>query len=255
MVGEGNFIGMRGRSSLLLVVLCLAAGSRADAGCVDAASLTHSSVAITRYFDDAERAAARPGVSGAQGTAWFLSPTTIVTVAHVAEGMKLSTQVWKPIDIQDGDDMRSIAVRIQRLAGTQQEKLAVLELQEPVAGARRIAIRSAPLVPEEPVVTLAYPDGRPRLVGGRFVKVGDDDRLAGTAMLELYDGNNRLAVDHGASGAPVFDCEGRVAAVVSTVITQTLAWATDDIRISTAWGTPNVVSVPIQALNDFSVAQ
>jgi hypothetical protein len=74
-------------------------------------------------------------------------------------------------------------------------------------------------------------------------------------MLELYDGNDRLAVDHGASGAPVFDCEGRVAAVISTVITQTLAWASNDIRISTAWGTPNVVSVPIQALNDFSTAQ
>jgi hypothetical protein len=246
---------MRGRPSILLFVLFLAAGSRAEAGCVDAASLTHSSVAITRYFDDAERATARPGVSGAQGTAWFLSPTTIVTVAHVAEGMKLSTQVWKPIDIQEGDDMRSIAVRVRRLAGTQQEKLAVLELREPVVGARSLAIRSTPLVAEDPVVTLAYPDGRPRLVGGRFVKVGEDGRLAGTAMLELYDGNDRLAVDHGASGAPVFDCEGRVAAVVSTVITQTLAWATDDIRISTAWGTPNVVSVPIHALNDSSAAQ
>src|SRR5690349_2055891 len=174
---------MRGRSSILLFVLFLAAGSRADAGCVDAASLTHSSVAITRYFEDAERAAVRPGVSGEQGTAWFLSPTTIVTVAHVAEGMKLSTRVWKPIDIQDGEDMRSIAVRILYLAGTEQEKLAVLELQKPVVGARSVAIRTTPLVPEDPVVTLAYPDGRPRLVGGRFVKVGDD-RLAGAAMLE-----------------------------------------------------------------------
>src|SRR5689334_14718978 len=208
--GRGRgFHRMRGRSSILLFVLFLAAGSRAEAGCVDAASLTHSSVAITRYFDDAEHAA-RPGVSGVQGTAWFLSPTAIVTVAHVAEGMKLSTQVWKSIEIQDGDDMRSIDVRIRRLAGTQQEKLAVLELQKPFAGA---------------------------------------------ALLEMYDGNDRLAVDHGASGAPVFDCEGRVAAVISTVITQTLAWATDDIRISTAWGTPNVVSVPIQALSDFSAAQ
>lgn len=246
---------MRGRLSVLLFVLFPAAGSGAQAGCVDAASLTHSTVAITRYFDDAERTATRPGVFGAQGTAWFLSPTAIVTVAHVAEGMKLSTQVWKPIDIQDGDDIRSNAVRIRRLAGTQQEKLAVLELQKPVADARSVAIRTTPLVPEDDVVTLAYPDGRSRLVGGRFVKVGDDGALAGTAMLELYDGNNRLAVDHGASGAPVFDCEGRVAAVVSTVITQTLAWATDDIRISTAWGTPNVVSVPIQALKDFSAAQ
>jgi len=253
--GRGRgFHRMRGRSSILLFVLFLAAGSRAEAGCVDAASLTHSSVAITRYFDDAEHAA-RPGVSGVQGTAWFLSPTAIVTVAHVAEGMKLSTQVWKSIEIQDGDDMRSNDVRIRRLAGTQQEKLAVLELQKPVAGARSISIRTAPLAPDDPVVTLAYAAGRQRLVGGRFVQLGETDRFAGAALLEMYDGNDRLAVDHGASGAPVFDCEGRVAAVISTVITQTLAWATDDIRISTAWGTPNVVSVPIQALSDFSAAQ
>ena len=50
-----------------------------------------------------------------------------------------------------------------------------------------------------------------------------DGRLAGTALLEMYEGDNRLAIDHGASGAPVFDCEGRIAAVISTVITQILA--------------------------------
>jgi hypothetical protein len=163
--------------------------------------------------------------------------------------------MWKPIEIQDGDDIRSIPVRIQRLAGAQQEKLAVLELQKPVAGARIIAIRTTPLAPDDRVVTLAYPDGRLRLVGGRFVQRGDDGKSAGAALLEMYDGNDRLAIDHGASGAPVLDCEGRVAAVVSTVITQVLAWASNDIRISTAWGTPNVVSIPIQALKDSSATR
>jgi hypothetical protein len=98
-------------------------------------------------------------------------------------------------------------------------------------------------------MTFAYPTGHPRLVGGRFAQFGDD-RLPGTALLEMYDGNDRLAVDHGASGAPVLDCEGQVAAVVSTVITQTLAWASNDVRISTAWGMPNVISVAIQALKE-----
>jgi hypothetical protein len=46
----------------------------------------------------------------------------------------------------------------------------------------------------------------------------------------------------------VFDCEGRVAAVISTVITQTFATPFSERRVSTAWGTPNVVSVPIQNL-------
>jgi hypothetical protein len=35
------------------------------------------------------------------------------------------------------------------------------------------------------------------------------------ALLEMYDGDDRLVLDHGASGAPVFDCMGRIVAVVS----------------------------------------
>jgi hypothetical protein len=92
-------------------------------------------------------------------------------------------------------------------------------------------------------------------VGGRFVKYGDDERLAGAALLEMFDGNDRMAVDYGASGAPVYDCDGRVGAVVSTVITQTLAGFPGRIRTSTPWGTPNVLSIPIQALTGYSEAR
>ena len=77
-------------------------------------------------------------------------------------------------------------------------------------------------------------------------------KLGGMALLEMYDGDDRLIVGHGASGAPVIDCDGRVAAVVSNVFTQTLVWASREIKMSTAWGMPNVVSVPIRSLNDAS---
>jgi hypothetical protein len=46
----------------------------------------------------------------------------------------------------------------------------------------------------------------------------------------------------------VFDCEGRIAAVISTVITQIFHTPFGQRRISTAWGTPNVISVPIREL-------
>ena len=42
-------------------------------------------------------------------------------------------------------------------------------------------------------------------------------------------------IDYGASGAPVFDCEGRVAAVISTVITQILSTPFGNRRVSTRW--------------------
>src|SRR4029077_16638800 len=102
---------------------------------------------------------------------------------------------------------------------------------------------------------LAYPDQNPRFVSGRFVQYAIDGRLAGTALLEMYEGDNRFAVDHGASGAPVFDCEGRIAAVISTVITQVFQTPFGVLRTSTAWGSPNVVSVPVHKLMEFSEAQ
>jgi len=225
------------------------ASTPVEAGCVDPAQLAHSTVSIIRHFDDAERGA-RPDLIGIQGTGWFLSPTMIVTAEHVTAGMRLSTEDWKPLEIVDGDGSQLIAARIQRLAGSEAERLAVIELQRAVPVARSVTIRKEPLAPEEKVVTLAYPAGRPHVVEGRFVRFGEDGRLAGTALLEMYEGDDRLVVDHGASGAPVVDCEGRVAAVVSNVFTQSLGFASRQIRISTAWGMPNVVSVPVQALEE-----
>ena len=217
-------------------------------------SLAHSTVSITRFFEDAERNP-QSDVVGARGTAWFQSPTTVVTAAHVAFGMKLSTQEWKPVRIEDDAESWSNSARIQRVAGSHVEKLAVLELQTAVPNARSVAIRMLPLMPEDRVVTFAYPNNRLHTVVGRFVQYADTGRLAGTALLEIFEGENRLVIDYGASGAPVFDCEGRVAAVISTAITQILATPFGNRRISTAWGSPNVVSVPVQQLTEFSNAQ
>jgi len=236
----------------LTILLLFPAHSRADTPCADPAQLAHVGVSIMRYFDEAEPGV-KPDVVGIRGTAWFLSPTIIVTAGHVADAMRLSTQDWKPIEIADGDHRESIPARIQRLVGAQPEKLAVIELEAPVSGTRSVASRMAPLVPDEKVVTFANPDGHPRLVNGRFVQFGDG-KLAGAALLEMFEGDDRLAVYRGASGAPVLDCEGRVTAIVSFVFTQTLSWASREIRISTAWGTPNVVSVPVTALQAWSKA-
>ena len=87
------------------------------------------------------------------------------------------------------------------------------------------------------------------------MEYGAEDRLAGTALFELYDGNDRLVLDHGASGAPVLDCEGRVVAVVSNLIlTHKIQFMSRVFRIPPAWQQPNVVSVPIRVLKDLAQA-
>jgi hypothetical protein len=246
---------MRGRTGCWLAVLSVVlASTRVGATCVDPAQLAHSTFSIMRHFGEEERSA-HHGLSGIRGTGWFLSPTTVVTAEHVTAAMDLSTEYWKPLEIGDGDGSQFIAARIQRLTGGATEKLAVVELKQPVSTARSFTIRKEPLVAEEQVMTLAYPAGRPHAVEGRFVRFGDGGKLTGMALLEIYEGDNRLIIDHGASGAPVVDCDGRVAAVVSSVFTQSLMGVSHEIRISTAWGTPNVVSVPVQALDELPQSQ
>jgi hypothetical protein len=243
---------MPGRLGFLPFVFALLASPNAvQAACVDTTNLARSTVSIVRHFDDAERERF-PDLIGIQGSAWFLSPTTIVTVEHVTAAMMLSVDNWKMLEIVSEAGSQLIPARIERLTGPQSERLAVVELQGAVSGAQSAAIRREPLAPEEQVVTLAYPAGRRQLVQGRFVRFGDGGKLSGMALLELFDGENRLVIDHGASGAPVVDCEGRVAAVVSNVFTQSFHWAYREIRYTTAWGMPNVVSVPIDALPDVS---
>jgi hypothetical protein len=237
---------------LFSVLILVVASARAEGVCVDPATIAHSTVSITRYFDDGEQAPL--GVAGISATGWFLSPTSMVTVAHVAAAMKLSKQTWKEIEIREGDNKQAIRARIQRIAGSNAEKIVVLELQTAFSGAEPFRLRMEPLLPEEPVVSLAYPGGRMRVVEGRFVQYGDGGRLAGTALLEMYDGNDRLVLDHGASGAPILDCAGRVVAVVSNLFTTTMQFASRTIRISTAWGTPNVVSVPVPVLGEPSIS-
>jgi hypothetical protein len=225
-----------------------------EATCVDPAALDRSTVSITRIFDGQERKV-DAGVLGVRGTAWFLSSTSMVTAGHVATAMNLSNQKWTPVEIRDGHGTQSIAVRVVRVVGAHAEKIAMLELQTPFPGAQSLQIRIEPLAPEERVVSLAYPGNRLRFAHGRFVEYGDGDKFAGTALLEMYDGDDRLVLDHGASGAPVLDCQGRVVAVVSNLFTQTMQFLSNAIRISTAWGQANVASVPVHVLKEFALAK
>ena len=154
---------MRGRTcSALIFLLLLSAQSRAETACVDLAQLAHSTVGITRYFDEAERNA-QSDVAGIHGTGWFQSPTNIVTVGHVATAMGLSTEDWKPLDIKDGADGKLISARIRRWIGGGTEKLVVLELQAAFPAARSVAIRTAPLVTGRSSRNARLPRSKPTL--------------------------------------------------------------------------------------------
>ena len=224
-----------------MVLLLAPASARA---CNDRSVLAHAAVGITRMFDESEG----QQLAGVAGSGWFLAPRLLVTVAHVAEGMRLSERQWKPIEFREGDAVEKINVRLQRIVGAGREKIAMIETAVPLASARPLALRKEPLVAEEPVISRAYRTGRIHTAQGRFVEYGTHGRFAGGALFEIYDGSDRMALDYGASGAPVLDCSGRVVAVVANLMTQMIL---GQVRVTTAWTKPNVFTVPVSVLQEF----
>lgn len=225
-------------------IVAVSASVGAEAGCVDPATLAGTTVNIVRTFDGA-RDKAEGDPYGIAGTAWFLSPSLVVTADHVAVSMRLSERDWKEVAFHEKGKKAAVPVRIAQRLGSGEEKIAVLELRSRYSGAAALPTRTAPLVVDEPVSSLAYPDLKLRYAGGRFVRFETDEALAGAALLEMHDGDDRFVLDHGASGAPVLDCDGRVVAVVTNVLSQTIDALSETMRVSTPWQTPNVVAVPL----------
>src|SRR5579864_4139084 len=167
--GEGGV-----RRGLCCVLLLVMASTRVEGACINPATLSHSTASITRYFDEEEKKL-RPGVLGMSGTAWFVSPASMVTIGHVATAMNLSERSWRPVEIWTGKNKQSVPVRIQHVMGSHTEKLVVLELQTAFPQAQGFQLRKEPLVPEEPFVSVAYPDDHLRVASGRFVRYSEDE--------------------------------------------------------------------------------
>jgi hypothetical protein len=236
--------GLHRRTAGPLFALALAAlAPSAASACEDRAVLAHAAVGITRMFDASEK----QQIDGVAGSGWFLAPRLLVTVAHVAEGMRLSEREWKPVEFREGDAVEKIDVRMQRIVGAGREKIALIETAAPLKGARPLVLRKEPLVADEPVISRAYRPDSVRTAQGRFVEYSTHAKFAGGALFEIYDGNDRMALDYGASGAPVLDCSGRVVAVVANLLTQVIG---GQVRVSTAWSMPNVLTVPVSVLHE-----
>lgn len=234
------------RAFVALACIAAALAPSAASACEDRAVLSHAAVGITRMFDESEK----QRIDGVAGSGWFLGPRLLVTVAHVAEGMRLSEREWKPVVLRDGDTSEKIDVRLQRIVGSGREKIALIETAAPLAGARPLVLRQEPLVANEPVISRAYRSDNARTAQGRFVEYSTHAKFAGGALFEIYDGNDRMALDYGASGAPVLDCSGRVVAVVANLLTQVIG---GQVRVSTAWSMPNVLTVPVSVLHESGV--
>ena len=160
-----------------------------------------------------------------------------------------------------------VSARLLAVVRAVPEGFAIFELREPFPNAQTLKLREKPLSKNEPVRSIAYLDGL-RFAKGRFAEIaGSSPRdhpfakvRPGSGLFEMWDiderNNDRYVLDHGASGAPIVDCEGNVAAVASSFVTQaSLYFAGREIRLTTPWGMANNTAALTQPLFDIVLHQ
>jgi hypothetical protein len=256
-------------TTIFFVLLVTTQSARAQDTCVDPSTLVATTVGIARYFTDEERP--ELSIDGYRATAWFFrSARYLVSIAHfVDDAPAFPKAQWTMIELRQRDASVRVKARLLTVVKGLPEGLAVLELAEPFPRARPLKLRETPLSRNEPVRSIAYVDGL-RFASGKFSEVmasGDiptDHPFAkvppGSGLFEMWDirelNNDRYVLDHGASGAPIVDCAGNVAAVTSSILTQgTLNLAGRKVRLTTPWGMANNTAALIQPLFDFARSQ
>jgi hypothetical protein len=254
---------------ILVFLTVIAQCARAEDACIDPSTLAATTVSITRYFTADEKP--RPSLDGYRATAWFYGSTRyLVSIAHfVDDAPVLPRGEWRKVDVRQRDVTVEVNARLLAVVKALPEGFAIFELREPFPNAQTLKLREKPLSRNEPVRGIAYLDGL-RFAKGRFAEIATSSDIPrdhpfakvrpGSGLFEMWDieerKNDRYVLDHGASGAPIVDCEGNVAAVASSLVTQgSLSFAGRVIRLTTPWGMANNTAALIQPLFDVTLSQ
>jgi len=257
------------RLMILVPMMVIAQCARAEDACIDPSTLATTTVSITRYFTVDEKP--RPSLEGYRATAWFYGSTRyLISIAHFVDDVPvLPRGEWRKVDVQQRDVTVQVSARLLAVVRALPEGFALFELREPFPNAQTLKLREKPLSRNEPVRSIAYLDGL-RLAKGRFAEIAGSSDIPGdhpfakvrpgSGLFEMWDieerNNDRYVLDHGASGAPIVDCEGNVAAVASSVVTQgSLYFAGREFRLTTPWGMANNTAALIQPLFDITLPQ
>jgi hypothetical protein len=249
---------------VLAFMMAIAQCASAEDACIDPSTLVATTVSITRYFTADEKL--RPSVDGYRATAWFYGSTRyLVSIAHfVDDAPALPRGEWRNFEVRQRDVTVQVSARLLAVVRAVPEGFAIFELHELFPNAQALKLREKPLSRNEPVLSIAYLDGL-RFAKGRFAEIagsGDIPRdhpfakvRPGSGLFEMWDiderKNDRYVLDHGASGAPIVDCEGNVAAVASSFVTQgSLYFAGREIKLTTPWGVANNTAALIPPLFD-----
>jgi hypothetical protein len=254
---------------ILVFMMVIAQCARAEDACIDPSTLAATTVSITRYFTADEKI--RRSLDGYRATAWFYGSTRyLVSIAHfVDDAPVLPRGEWRKVDVRQRDVTTQVSARLLTVVKAIPEGFALFELREPFPNAQTLKLREKPLSRNERVLSIAYLDGL-RLAKGRFAEIAGSSDIArdhpfakvrpGSGLFEMWDieerHNDRYVLNRGASGAPIVDCEGNVAAVASSIVTQgSVYFAGREFTLTTPWGMANNTAALIQPLFDITLPQ
>ena len=146
-------------------------------------------------------------VDKSTATAWFVTPSNVVTCAHCA---RQGEEFWF-VDAKDG------RVGLKLVARDEKNDVALLEVSDP-NWRSPVALPVARDIPRlaEGVWTLGYPI--PKTLG-RMVKYGEGVVSAHEGMQgDAKEFSVTAPIRPGASGGPVFDASGRVCGIMSSTL-------------------------------------
>lgn len=156
------------------------------------------------------------------------------------------------------ETLAELPVRIrQKVATGTPENLILIELPAPIKGLEPVKVRYSPIRKDEAVIGVGYTDNFLRVVDGRHALPeanNDPDGEPGEKMpfllFELWErgGTDRTLFHEGASGSPIFDCDGNLVAVTTGFLSRMVSSFKNagfaEIRFTTSWGEPNNLGVP-----------
>ena len=241
---------MGARRTIALAILALLAGAQGVRAveCVDPRDYANGVVRIERGV---ESGAPRSWV----GSGWFYqSRQVLITNEHVVSKLALKEHDWTSVLLQASKPDASHGY-IQRtkakvLARDGRDDIALVLLEHPLMGVRPVDIQMGEVSPGERLAIAGYASGllqfgTARVYSGRQ-PVARLRQLESEFAIDVQGDANQAAFSAGGSGSPVFNCQGLVAGIFSSVV---------DERYLSLFGTGGMQGRPTSAVspNAFAV--